>query len=468
MAIINNISELESLSKTVGGTKADLQTLSIAKEFNEYLRLDSEALLFGLLKKGMEPNIAAIFAMPEKVIKRKIELAIDQKIIPDYLDIDFQLYMLNYKINSYIAEEYKDLFIGKDNSNKTPVIPNILVADSVIAGVENNSTIKSIIVRKLIEYAYNNQELDDAFYTALYDNTDLVNTAFINLIPAEKLKLFFDYRELCYGNNLFVNKFVSSGTLLPLDALLKLSRTEIEAKIDATVLSSSYLPDNVKGLVLIDTTESMESAKMAYAFYIYNAIQKQYATRAFLLKLATIPDTTITVFDETENSYLFDTFKLTLVDGCGNDLHFLDTTANGESFNIEKDVIRDYVEQLTKENSLFVSATLVIEGFTIDDFIRIFSAIQRLYSLTKDNAFETVVELLKGEKCSAYDIVKVGRYKFFQQFSQEISSVSYVYNAAENKVNKVMALLNKYSQSSNTLLPSVVSDQTPTAEEGDN
>jgi hypothetical protein len=429
--------------------------LGIARTFNQYLGLDCEDILFGLLKKGMEPTIAAFFRMTGGVMRTKLIQAKREKIIPDSVDVDFSIGMLKAKITALVADRYGYLFDD--------------VSDTQIVAVKNNSTVLTRIAGLLIQYAFENKDIDAAFYHSLFDGAGA-----ITLISEEKLQRLFAYRNLCHGNNLFLNKFVSSGNLQPLDALLRLSKTEIIAKIDGSVIDSPYLPDEVKSIQ--DEDDKIES----FAKYIFSNIQKQYATRSFLLRLARVPNEAITVFDVENNpNNLFDLFKTVLVDdevdGNSNNTHLLDTTitenGNTRTFDLAKDSIRDYMFKLGTTQPLFYPI-----GIDNDAFIRIFAAVQRLYNLTRDEALEEVVYLLKNGFCSAYDIVKFGKYKFLDKsrrlrdvsgYYPKIShrSTDYIFKAAEEKVGRAMALLNKYSQATNSLLPGVVSNKTPLGED---
>lgn len=447
---IRNIREIENVSRIIGSTETDLQLLELAQDYNEYLNLDSEELIFALLKKGMEPKISSIFSLSEKTIKGKIKKAIEQNIIPNDVDVDLQLYLLNYRINNYIASSLGDLFLGTDDNEINTI----------------SSQDKSIITRKLVEYSYQDKSIDNLFYEYLFGGT----MALITSISQEKLKRFFDYRDLCHGNNLFLKIFVSSGSLQHIDNLLKLDKNEIKQLIIAAdtngILDDEGLPDEIR----LENDENIAAEK--FATYIYNQKENQYATRSLFLRLKNYEGPAINVFNKSAQTgvQMFDIFKSKLVDESNNQSNsvtlLLDTQItvqeNGKSiqrsFDIEKDVIRDYVNDLDS-NDAFITDTLTENGFSKEDFIRIFSCIQRLYSLVKENKFDVIITLLKNNYKSAYDVVKTGRSVFNKILLTDLpnnNTRNYIYSSAEVKVNKVLALLSKYSQSSNTLMSSVV------------
>lgn len=440
----HNVKEIEDVSRVIGATKRDLQLLDMARDFNEYLKLDSEQLIFALLKKGMKPDISSIFTLSEKNIRRKVEKAVEQNIIPDNLDIDFQIYLLNYRINSYIASCI-DIFSD--------------INDSTIAGLSIQE--KSVISKKMVEYAYDDKQIDESFFDYLYSGS----SPLVNAASKEKLKRFFDYRDLCYGNNLFIKTFISSSSLQHLDKLLKLDKDAIFQRITDAMLNDENLPDDIA------QEESKARAKEKFADHIFQQIEKKYSTRSLFLKLLEYNGTTIDTFDIADKPVnMFNVFRNKLVDDQSDASNIsskllLDTTItvkeNGKTiqrtFDIEKDVIRDYINKLGGDT--FITSTLSETNFSKDDFIRIFSGIQRVYFLAKENKFDVIVALLKNNYKSAYDVVKSGRSRMLKTLITDLplyQTRNYIYNAAETKVNKALALLSKYSQSTNSLMSSVV------------
>jgi hypothetical protein len=445
-----NIQEIEDVSKIIGATKQDLQLLDIARDFNEYLKLDSEQLIFALLKKGMKPNISSIFTLSEKNIRSKVRKAEDQNIIPDNLDIDFQIYLLIYRINSYIASQFSGLFTE--------------IGDTQLSSLSSQE--KSTIVKKIIEYTYHDKILDKSFYDELFNGA----TPLVNNEAREKVKRFLDYRDLCYGNNLFIKTFVVSGSLGHIDNLLKLDKNAISQRITDEMLNDVGLPDEIL------QSETNAIAREKYTDHIYQQIETRHATRSLFLKLANYSGTALDIFNLENNTVnMFDACRTKLVDDESDASNntatlLLDTVItvqeNGESvqrsFDIEKDICRDYVNNLGSGNA-FIKTTINETGFTKDDFIRVLSGVQRVYFLAKENKFDVIIALLKNNYRSAYDVVKAGRTKLFKTLKNDLTedkTINYVYNAAETKVNKALALLSKYSQSSNTLMSSVVRSKT--------
>ncbi len=436
----NNITDINAASRMIGANRDDLQYLRLAREFNNHLKLDSTPLLFGLLKKGMKPKVSAIFTMTEEAIRMKIKKAIEQKIIPDSLDIDFQLYLLNYKVNSYIKEAIGDIFDA--------------VRDDELSSLTYEQ--KSEITRKLIEYTYKDKDIDDDFFAGLTTlSDDNIKT---------KLKLFFNYRDLCYGNNSFINEFIVSGSLQHIDTLLVCSKTEILNKISNNAINNNSLPDNIKNETEIDKKKNI------YARLIIKEIETRYPTRALFLKLTRVAPETITIFNAEESSInIFDVFKTMLVDEKDNVAsknYMLDVILNEENFNIEKNIGRDFMTQLLNSNpnpnpnaDFLTRVKNEEQGFTETDYIRVLSAIQRLYYLAKDNKFEIIYALLRNSFCSAYDIIKAGRTRFDTIIKADIPDArqrAYIFNAAEIKVNKAISILSKFSGSSENLSPAVV------------
>lgn len=475
----NNLIHIKDVSNILGTNTKDLQILRMARSFNEFLKLDSEALLFALLKNGVVANISSIFAISPKTISKIINKSIEQKLIPDDLDIEFQLFMLNHKINSYLLEHFGDFFSE--------------ITDSEIFNFNNesNASIKQAkyaFFRKLIEYAYQDKEIDEAFYDDLFLGTNPVIPA--SYISREKLKRFIDYSDLCCGNNLFIqccimNSNWGNGSLKHLDDLLKRSKTEItnliksDSNTTTSILMAECLPKEFR-LTEADATNSditirnakINAAAEAYASYIDKQKEKKHATRCLLLKLKNYNGNTITAFDVSGNAInMFDVFKSKLVDDCEtntNETYFLDVAIDGSSFSIEKSIIRDFVNRLEEMHKgvsppddvegFYVNINKQGDSFTIKDFMNIFTVIQRLYYMLSEDKFETLMTLISKGYRSAYDIVKVGRTKFINDLLNTLSftRIVRIYSTAETKVNQVLALLNKYSQPSNSLMTSVI------------
>lgn len=440
----SNIADIDKMSKATGTSKVDLQLLDIAKDFNIFIGGDCEAVIFGLLKTGMEPRISALLSLPEATIRKRIDTAIENHYIPDSIDIDLQIFLLNNKLNVLVMSQYGQLF---DNCNDTDIVALSLQA-----------TQKQAVIRMLIDYTFNDKAIDNAFFDELYASNAITS------IAKDKLKTFFNYRGLCNGNNLFLNKFLTSGKLQNLDELLMLSETSIKEKIDNTVLNTDVLPESLK-------------TASAYAAYIYEQIQKQYGTRALMLRFKRVDDLSITVFDN-NGSNLFDIFKQYLVKVQGSDddnYKLLETTipvneggiSLNRTFDFGKDSAREYFSILEKNNTgvnaSFISA-LNTTPLKKEGFVNLLASVQRLQSLVYgDNQNELVVELLKKGFTSAYEIAKAGRKKFLSLRDSAVATHDQwnkIFNAAELKVNKALAILSKYSQATNSLNPQVVRDKT--------
>jgi len=439
----SNIADIDKMSKATGTSKVDLQLLDFAKDFNIFIGGDCEAVIFGLLKTGMEPRISALLSMPDATIRKRIDKAIENHYIPDSIDIDLQIFILNNKLNALVVSEYGHLF-------------NYCYDKDIIA-LSGQAAQKQAIIRILIDYIYNDKAIDNAFFDELYASNTITS------ITKDKLKTFFNYRGLCNGNNLFLNLFLTSGKLQDLDELLMLSETSIKEKIDNTVLNTDVLPESLK-------------TASAYAAYIYGQIQKQYGTRALMLKFKGLGNQSITVFDN-NGSNLFDIFKQYLVkeQGSNDSNKLLETTipvneggtSLSRTFDFGKDSAREYFSILEKNNTgvnaSFISAlndTLLKK----EGFVNILASVQRLQSLVYgDNQNELVVYLLQEGFTSAYEIAKAGRKKFLSLWDNGVSTYNQwnkIFNAAELKVNKALAILSKYSQATNSLNPQVVRDKT--------
>ncbi|MCG8410592.1 MAG: neuraminidase-like domain-containing protein [Bacteroidales bacterium] len=403
--IKDNIQNIEREARIVGATISDWQLYKAATEINNYFRLDNEAFIFALLKKGVKPNIAAFFRISKQSMCEKAKKAVEQKIIPD-IDIEFKANMIKLRTNSYLVKEYGDLFKGIDDAD----IKDLTEEE------------KHEIYIGLTEYALENKELDDNFFK-LFDQSKRV-----------KFKDFFAYRDICAGYNSFINLFVKNSQLQSIDDLLKLRNSEITAKINSLSIKN----------------------KDKLTKHITRQIEKKYLTRSLVLQLCN--------YNLEENDPIVSNVK-----GFGNFTkmfkHILSTKITVDeykhTFNIQKDIARDYIEQLMREakevNKTFKD--IFSEGLTQKEFINIFTIIQRLFFLTRANRFEMIIALMQNNYNSAYDVIKKGRQRFLNTFISNCVSEKekeYVCNAAEAKINKVLALLGRYSKSTGALTPETV------------
>ncbi|MCG8411907.1 MAG: neuraminidase-like domain-containing protein [Bacteroidales bacterium] len=405
-----NIQSIKKEANLIGFSIVDWQLYKAAQEINSFFGLNSETLIFALLKKGIKPIVTSFFRISQETIREKVKKAIDQKIIPP-IDIESHMYMLRHQIFSYLIREYGSLFKDIDDSYIKDLFEN-----------EKNNEYKIKIYRQVALYSLDEKELDDAFFEIFDKN------------KREKIKDFFIYRDICAGRNSFINLFVQNNELLSIDNLLILRRKDIREKIDQLTIKNK------------DTFED----------HIVRQIEKKYPTRSLLLQLnnysskLNISINGFTQFAGLLKKFLSTKIKETIeIDGKKESIT--------RGFNIQKDIIRDYVEKLDKNGqslSNVIGATL-----TEEEFIRLFTIIQRVFFLTKNNRFEVIVALIQKGYNSAYDIMKIGRKKFLNSMEAETLSKTekeYAYNAAETKINKVLAVLNKHSQSATPLTPQAV------------
>ena len=418
------------------GTDTDnYQLLEKAREINEYLKLDCEPLLFGLFKEGVEPTLMAVMLLPESTMRATLDNAIYKRIIPDYLDIDLQVYILQRKVLAYLTQEFSNIFDG--------------FADDVFTNLGTEK--QGELIRLVVSYAYNRKPIDNDFLNDLDEASNNFTDDEIS-----KIMRFFAYSDLCFGNVLFINEFVSDpgADIKHIDAILKLSKTDIEDILDNDIMADSRIPDRIK---------NAENPQSVYAQHIFDEIQKRYATRALFLKISDIPDESISIRHTDDNPYPFDEFKKFLVkennDGDNTNTHLLNIDAS-EKFNIEKVIIRDYIEQIkeTEQNEHIFIREELPSGLYKGDFVYFLTIIQRLYYMASGDKFAVIKALMKNNYYSAFDVIKKGKNNLFDALSQSEEALSqetikYIFSAAETKVNKVLALLNKNTQANNSLMP---------------
>jgi len=374
-----------------GVAPEDVEILNQARSFNSGLKLDLEDIIFGLIKNGVKANIESIFSISTRVLISKINKAVDDKVIPEQPNVLYRLDKLKDKIFKLYNGVYKPFFEG--------------IKDLSIIEVENNKLIKYKFIKRLLEYRYEDKKIDNEFWTILNLST----------YHETALRLFVKYGELCGNDNTILNHFVANGHFKPINYLLQLRRKEIPF------------------------TETLRNQ-------INKRIEELHPTRSLLLRLA---NSSLSLKND-----LFDNLKKKLISIREDSSdHFFDLgVKNGKEFNICKDKIRDYLEV----NSTIFDDFFVKSGGTKEDWLKFLTIIQRVYSLTKDNNFESVVALIANNYYSAYDVVMAGRTKFNTKTISVLNADNqkFIFNAAELKVNKVLAMLNKYSSSTNSALPS--------------
>lgn len=451
MKITNNIELVHEVSNNIGISKEDMQLFNIARSYNTYLKLDSEALLFALAKGGISLNIYSLFSAGDKNIRKTVENAIINKIIPDSIDIDFQLMLFINKLYGLIESWFDDIIGGTGD----------LLLEST-----SGETRKKIIL-KIIDYTYNGKIIDELFFDELFPSPDDIELK-------ERIKRLFNYKDICYGNNLFIKQLVVNGKLSAIENLILKTQEQIEQIIDNApsqekirILTFSKLPGSIR----LKTEDIGNSSKVtasikAYAKYIFGKLEKIYATEHILLQFVNLDDVFYNVFNVEGNNTMY-VFKNTLIDP--NDKYANELLMDSRilenglpvKFNIEKHIIRDYVNKLP-EDSAFLTETLNPAGFRKEDFLRIFGIIQRLYYLTKTDKFNTIKKLIEKKYLSAYDIIKAGSANFNSDlYELDEPTRNYIYNAAEIKVNKVLAFFLKYSTlGSNTLTTEVIKSNT--------
>jgi len=413
------------VASIVGGDINEIQILNDARNFNAQLKLNEEAVLFGLLKMGVKPNLMSFFSTDEKSLISKIEKAIQDKIIPDLTPASARLYSIKSKIIGYVAETFGSYFKN--------------ITDVDIQGI--TSTDRLAFVTLLIDYSYDGKKIDEPFWSTLGITDNILKS---------KLRLAVEYSDLCQSNDLFINLFVNATThnLKPVNELLKLTKSELISLIsdaNPSVLSETYLP---KELLTAD----------AYGTYIDKQIELFYPTQSLLLRISRMSD--FVPADPGSFNQRFNTFKNNLISIAGNENKFYDVGLTAHTpFDIEKEVARDYIAANSSvANPIYTSFFTSVPGFTSDDWVDLLTLVQRIYSLTNNHKYESIAVLINRSIYSAYDIVKLGRNKFYSIIGADLDNPTKknIYNTAEVKVNKALALLNKYSSASNGASTNVI------------
>ncbi|MCK9209105.1 MAG: hypothetical protein M0P66_18490, partial [Salinivirgaceae bacterium] len=411
------------VASIVGGDINEIQILNDARNFNAQLKLNEEAVLFGLFNMGVKPNLMSFFSTSEKSLISKIEKAIQGKIIPNLTSPATRLYSIKSKIISYVAETFGGYFEN--------------ITDVDILGITD--TDKVAFVTHLISYSYDGKKIDDDFWSTLGITDNVLKT---------KLRLAVEYSDLTYSNDAFINLFVISGNLKPINELIKLTKSELINLISTnstSVLTAEYLSPELL------TAE-------AFGNYIDKKIELFYPTQSLLLRISRMSD--FVPSDPGSFNQRFNTFKNNLISVAGNENKFYDVGLTASTpFDIEKDVARDYITANSSvANPIYTSFFTSVPGFTSDDWVDLLSLVQRIYSLTNNHKYESIAVLINRSIYSAYDIVKLGRNKFYSIIGDDLDSPTKknIYNAAEVKVNKALALLNKYSSASNGASTNVI------------
>ncbi|MDE5420604.1 Tc toxin subunit A [Ancylomarina sp. DW003] len=427
-----NAEETSAVASLIGATEDDVQDLSQARDFNSQMRLDHEAILFGLVKKGVNLDIAVLFSMSDKVLKAKIQEAINDHIIPELNNIDFSLGEIKTGLTDIVAADFEDIFEG--------------VSDTTIQAINTDSDKKSQFIKTMAKYTYDDKPLNAKFWAELS----------LEDVEKQQLRSAVEYSEVCNNNEDFINLFVESGTneLKPLRALLNMSKAEIEALISPEILASEDVPEGIA------TAE-------AYADYIYKQIEDKYATKSLLYDFANT-----NIEGDTELITKFNLLRAKLITGdLDSTEHFFDILFTAEiTFNIEQGPVRDFLETGTVDTALTNFYTDVADALSIPvdpeakweqgkkEWINFMTIIQRVYSVTTEGKFETIKALIEENYLSAFDIVKAGRTNFMSKMAGELGEEKCIkiFKAAEYKVNKALSILNKYSGSSNSGMPIVV------------
>lgn len=425
------------VASLIGATEEDVQDLSQARDFNSHMKLEHEAILFGLVKKGVKLDIAVFFGMSETTSKSKINEAIKDNFIPAQHDVQASLDEIKASLIEFVSKEFTDLFKG--------------ITDSKVMAVINDPTKKDKFIRCMAEYSYDNKALDAEFWLRLSLDT----------LEEQQLKRAVQYSEICNSNEVFINRFVKSETekLQSFSTILNMTKAEIEAEITPEVLVSEDMPEGV-------------STKSEYATYIYDKIEELFATESLFYDLA---KTSFTIEGDTELTTKFNKLRVKLIDTSMNsNTHFYGIAETaGFTFNIEQGPVRDFLETVkvnTDLRSFYIDTAVVLgldeAGDTDDDkvakgkkeWVNFMTIIQRVYSITSEGKFEKIKALIEKAYLSAYDIVKAGRSNFINKMNGGLAEEKCirVYKAAEYKVNKALVVLNKYSGNSNSGMPVVV------------
>ncbi|WP_461644098.1 Tc toxin subunit A-related protein [Labilibaculum euxinus] len=418
------------VASLIGTTEEDVQDLSQARDFNSQMKLEHEDILFGLVKKDVKLDIAVFFSMSETTLQSKIQEAINDDIIPSQ-DILTVLNIIKTRLLEVVSEEFTDVFQG--------------IASTAVQAVMSNPTKRSDFVKMMAQFSYENtdlvKELDGDFWLALN----------FEVAEEEQLRSAIQYSEVCNGNEQFINRFVVSGTLRPFSQLLNMTKSDILGKIaadESNILASEDMPEGI-------------STAEAYADYIYNQIEDKFATESLLFDLANA-GISFTIEGDTDLTTKFNALRVKLIDASmSSSTHFYGIAdAAGFTFNIEQGPARDFLETSAVDTALssFYSG---LSPYTKKDWINFMTIIQRVYSITSEGKFETIKALIEKAYFSAYDIVKAGRSNFINKMNGKLAEDKciQIYKAAEYKVNKALAILNKYSGNSNSGMPIVINDK---------
>lgn len=423
--------ETPFVASLIGVSEEDVQNLSQARDFKSQMRLeDHEAILFGLVNKGVKLDVAVFFSMSDNTLRAKIQEAIDDRTIPTK-DITKALEDIRTKLLDVVSKEFTEVFTG--------------IESDAVKAVMADATKKDAFIKTMAQFSYENtdltEELEGDFWLALpFDVNEEV-----------QLKLAIQYSEVCNANEKFVNRFLDAGSLKPFSELLKMNRTDIIAKINedaSTILASDDMPEG------ITTAE-------AYANFIYNQIEDKFATESLLFDLAQ-PNVDFAIEGETNLTTMFNALRVKLIDeSMSSSAHFYGIVDSaGSTFDIEKGPVRDFLKTTTVDNALstFYSS---LGAYTKEDFINFLTTIQRVYSITSEGKYDTIKALIDNAYLSAYDIVKAGRKNFINKMNAilEDEVCLKLYRTAEYKVNKALAILNKYSGSANSGMPVIVKDK---------
>ena len=432
-----NTEDTPYVTSLIGATEEDVQLLSQARDFNTQLKLDHEDLLFGLAKKGIKLDIATIFSTSEATLLTKIQNAVSDNIIPVQTDPSADLVEIKSKIVSMVTQDFGDLFNG--------------INDATVKTVNEDVDKKTQFVSCMVEHSYDDKKPDQELGESkeFWKNQSFWDKLTMTGTEEKQLKRAIEYSEVCYNNDLFVNLFAPNETLNSFSSLLIMSKSEIKDLITAnsSVLSTDYLPNE---LLTPD----------AYADYIYKKIETLYPTESLFLKLAN-DNCEFNSVEPLGEEFVekFNVLKLSLISSTMNqpDFFYDISILNNIQINIEKGLIRDYINDNSSVFNDFFEYEL--RGGDQQDWIDFVALIQRVYSITKVDKFETLKALIEYGYYSAYDVVKAGKTAFYEKMEPVLQTENCrsVYNAAEYKVNKALALLNKYSSHSNSAMPTVIS-----------
>ncbi|MCT4648628.1 MAG: neuraminidase-like domain-containing protein [Carboxylicivirga sp.] len=440
------------VASLIGATEEDVQDLSQARDFKADMRLDDhEEVLFALVKAGVKPDIAIFFSMSDQALESKIQEAIGEGIIPS-VNVSAALGDIKTRLLEVVSKEITDIFTG--------------ITSTAVQAVMGNPAKKDAFVKTMAQFSYENthlaEELDGDFWAALP----------LDANEEEQLRRAIQYSEVCNGNELFTNQFVSGGILAPFSTLLNTSKTEIKAKITAAVLASGDMPQG------ITTAE-------AYADFIYNQVEDKFATESLFFDLTKTGED-FAIEGNAALSTRFNKLRAKLIDtGMNSSTHFYGIAdAARHTFNIEKGPVRDFLEISDVNTALTSFYTSIALDLGIDEpgdtdkqkaakgkkeWINFLTTIQRVYSITSEGKYESIKALMDKGYLSAYDLVKTGRSSFMNSKPGNMTKDKWLklYKAAEYKVNKALTILNKYAGTSNSDMPIVVNNKKLSAAQKD-